>query len=140
MSCSMSNEQKLCKVKKFQIQSMSNAMRCIDQRFAFMNSRFSCLALIINLNHWRTTILYAKKICCRCRYTCCYTCRSHRRTVSCDSRASTSRQLALCIFSGPVASRFCALATPDPPQRDCLLVPSVHSQIMIACLFQHPAA
>ena len=27
-------EQKLCEVKIFQLQSMSNAIRCIDQRFA----------------------------------------------------------------------------------------------------------
>ena len=40
---------------------MSNAMRCIDQRFAFKNSRISCLALIFNLNNPRTTVLYAKK-------------------------------------------------------------------------------
>ena len=31
-------EQKLCEVKIFQLQSMSNAIRCIDQRFAFKNS------------------------------------------------------------------------------------------------------
>ena len=34
----MSNEQKLCNVKIFQLQSMSNAIRCINQRFAFKNS------------------------------------------------------------------------------------------------------
>ena len=39
----MSIEQKLCKVKIFQLQSMSNAKRCIDQRFAFKNSGISCL-------------------------------------------------------------------------------------------------
>ena len=43
-------EQKLCKVKKFQLQSMSNAIRCIDHRFAFKNSGFACLALIFNLS------------------------------------------------------------------------------------------
>ena len=57
----MSIEQKLCEVKIFQLQSMSNAIRCIDQRFAFKNSRISCLALIFNLNNLRTTVLYAKK-------------------------------------------------------------------------------
>ena len=31
----MSVEQKLCEVKIFQLQSMSNAIKCIDQRFAF---------------------------------------------------------------------------------------------------------
>ena len=46
----MSIEQKVCEVNIFQLQSMSNAIRCIDQRFAFKNSRISCLALIFNLN------------------------------------------------------------------------------------------
>ena len=41
---------------------MSNAIRCIDQRFAFKNSRISCLALIFNLNNPRTIVLYAKKM------------------------------------------------------------------------------
>ena len=50
-----------CKVKIFQLQYMSNAIRCIDQRFAFKNSRISCLASIFNLNNLRTTVLYAKK-------------------------------------------------------------------------------
>ena len=57
----MSIEQKLCKVKIFQLQSMLNVIRCIDQRFAFKNSRISCLALIFNLNNPRTTVLYATK-------------------------------------------------------------------------------
>ena len=59
----MSIEQKLCEVKIFPLQSMSNAIRSIDQRFVFKNSRISCLsrlALIFNLNNRRTTILYAK--------------------------------------------------------------------------------
>ena len=34
MSCSMSIEKKLREVKIFQLQSLSNAIRCIDQRFA----------------------------------------------------------------------------------------------------------
>ena len=54
----MSIEQKLCKVKIFQLQSMSNAIRCIDQRFAFKNSRISCLALIFNLKNPSKTVLY----------------------------------------------------------------------------------
>ena len=58
----MSIEQKLCEVKIFQLQSMSNAIRCIDQRFAFENSRISCLALIFNLTNPSTTVLYAKKL------------------------------------------------------------------------------
>ena len=40
---------------------MSNAIRCIYQRFAFKNSRILCLTLIFNLNIPRTTVLYAKK-------------------------------------------------------------------------------
>ena len=40
---------------------MSNAIKCIDQRFAFKNSGISCLALIFNLSNLRTTILHSKK-------------------------------------------------------------------------------
>ena len=40
--------------------SMSNAIRCINQRFVFKNSRISCMALIFNLNNPRMTVLYAK--------------------------------------------------------------------------------
>ena len=58
----MSIEQKLCKVKIFQLQSMSNAIKCIDQRFAFKNFAISCLALIFNLKNPSTTVLYAKKL------------------------------------------------------------------------------
>ena len=61
MSCSIGNEQKLCKVKIFQLQSMSNVIKCIDQRFAFENSGIACLALIFNLSYPRSTILQAKK-------------------------------------------------------------------------------
>ena len=50
-----------CEVKIFQLQSMLNAIRSVDQRFAFKNSGTSCLALIFNLNNPRTTVLYAKK-------------------------------------------------------------------------------
>ena len=50
----MSNEQKLCQVKIFQLQSMSNAIRCIDQRFALKNSD---IALTIVLSNQRRTIL-----------------------------------------------------------------------------------
>ena len=57
----MSIEQKLCKVKIFQLQSMSNAIRCIDQRFAVKNSSISCLALIFKLKNQSKTILHAKK-------------------------------------------------------------------------------
>ena len=60
MSCSLSIEQKLCELKIFQLQSMSNAKRCIDQRFAFKNSGVSCLALIFNLKNPSTTVLYEK--------------------------------------------------------------------------------
>ena len=40
---------------------MLNAIKCIDQRLAFKNSRISCLALIFNLKNPSTTVLYAKK-------------------------------------------------------------------------------
>ena len=37
----------------FQLQSMLNVIKCIDQRFAFKNSGISCLALILHLkNLW----------------------------------------------------------------------------------------
>ena len=42
MSCSMSIEQNLCEEKIFQLQAVSNAIRCIDQRFVFKNSGISC--------------------------------------------------------------------------------------------------
>ena len=58
----MSIEQKLCKLKIYQLQSMLNAIRCIDQRFVFKNSGISCLALIFNLKNLSTTVLYAKKL------------------------------------------------------------------------------
>ena len=53
MSCSMSHARNLCEVKIFQLQSMSNTIRCIDQRFAFKNSGTACLALIFNLSYPR---------------------------------------------------------------------------------------
>ena len=58
----MSMEQKLCELKKFQLQSMLNAIRCINHRFAFKNSCIACLALILNLSYPRSTILHAKKL------------------------------------------------------------------------------
>ena len=39
----MSIEQLLCKVKKIQLQSISNAIRCIDHRFAFKNYAIACI-------------------------------------------------------------------------------------------------
>ena len=47
--------------KKIQLHSMLNAIRCIDQWFAFKKSRISCLALIFKLKNLSTTVLYAKK-------------------------------------------------------------------------------
>ena len=41
---------------------MSNAIRCIDQRFALESSCISSLALIFNFNNPRPTVLYAKKL------------------------------------------------------------------------------
>ena len=61
MSYSISKKQKLYKVRIFQLQSMSNALRCIDQRFAFKNSGSSCLALILNLSNLQMTILHTQK-------------------------------------------------------------------------------
>ena len=53
MSCLMSIEQKLCKVKKtFQLQSMSHATTHINLRFAVKNSGISCPALIFKLIHF----------------------------------------------------------------------------------------
>ena len=40
---------------------MSNAIRCINRRFAFKNFGISCLALIFNMSNRRTTILLAIK-------------------------------------------------------------------------------
>ena len=57
----MSIEQKLCEVKIFQLQSMLNALRCINERFAFKNSCISCLALIFKLKNLSITVLYPKK-------------------------------------------------------------------------------
>ena len=39
---------------------MSNAIKCIDQKFAFKNSGILRLALIFNLSNPGTTILHAK--------------------------------------------------------------------------------
>ena len=58
MSCSMRNEQILCKVKIFQLQSMSNEITFINQRFAVKKSGISCLALIFVLSNLRRTILH----------------------------------------------------------------------------------
>ena len=40
---------------------MSNAIKYIDQRFAFKNSGISCLALIFKLSYQILTILHANK-------------------------------------------------------------------------------
>ena len=56
----MSIERILCKVKIFQLQSLLDVIRCIDQRFAFKNSVNSCLALIFNKKNQSTTVLNAK--------------------------------------------------------------------------------
>ena len=77
----MSNEQKLCKVKIFQLQSMLNAIRCIDPRFAFKNSGLSCLALIFHLSNLRTTTLHAKKRFLVARYDESYTFSFFRRSI-----------------------------------------------------------
>ena len=56
MSCSMRIENKLCKVKIFQLQSMFNEITCIDKRFAVKNSGISCPAL----SNPSTSILHEK--------------------------------------------------------------------------------
>ena len=56
----MSIEPKLCEVNIFQLLYISNVIRFIDQRFAFQNSRISCLALIFNLKNLSMTVQYAK--------------------------------------------------------------------------------
>ena len=56
----MSIEQKLCKVKIFQLLSMSKAITWIDKRFAVKNVSLSCPALIFNSRNPTMTILHAK--------------------------------------------------------------------------------
>ena len=51
-------EQKICEEKKFQLQSMSNAITCIDKRFADNNSSISCLTIIFTLSNQTLTILH----------------------------------------------------------------------------------
>ena len=41
-------------MKIFELQTMSNVTRCIDQQFEFKNSGILCLALIFNLSNPRT--------------------------------------------------------------------------------------
>ena len=76
----MSIEQKFCKVKIFELQSMLNVIRCINQRFGFKNSRISCLAtlaLIFILNNPRSTVLNAKNQFQMAKYDESYTFFSH---------------------------------------------------------------
>ena len=60
----MSIEQNLCKVKIFQLQSMLNAIRLIDQRFAFKNSGIACLDIPLEKSKYDSPV---KKIVCRWR-------------------------------------------------------------------------
>ena len=62
MSCPFGSKQTLCKMKIFQLQSVSNVKTCINKRFAVKNSGICCLALIFNLRIQRMTlaILHAK--------------------------------------------------------------------------------
>ena len=66
LQCSMSIEQKLCKVKVFQLQSTSNAIRCINQRFAFKNF-VSGLEIQLEKSEYNSPV--CKKIGCRWRNT-----------------------------------------------------------------------
>ena len=50
------------KVQIFQLQSMLNVMRCMNERCVFKNSGFSCLALIFNLKNSSVAVLYAKQL------------------------------------------------------------------------------
>ena len=53
--------------ENIQLQSVLNAIRCIDQRFVLKDSSISCLALM-NLSNLRTTILQAKMLLLVARY------------------------------------------------------------------------
>ena len=53
-------EQKLCKENFFSIQYMSNAITCINKRFAVNNSCIYCMILVFNLSNPRIKILHAK--------------------------------------------------------------------------------
>ena len=59
-TCSISIEQKMCEEKTLQPQSLSNAMRCFDQRFAVENFWASCLIKIFDLSHPKVKIQHAK--------------------------------------------------------------------------------
>ena len=48
---------KTCKVKKFQLQSISNEETCIDKWIAVKSSSIQCLALILNLSNPGMTIM-----------------------------------------------------------------------------------
>ena len=55
-------EQNLCKDIIFQLQSMSNAIICVDKSFVGKNSGIVRLALIFNFRNQRMTILHAKRL------------------------------------------------------------------------------
>ena len=86
------------------IHSMSNAIKCINQRFVFKNSGISCLALIFNLNNLRMTILHAKKLLLVAKHYKQYTvffCKLTRNDglvvkMSCSESGGTGLSLALC--------------------------------------------
>ena len=56
----MSIEQKLCKEKILQIQSMFNVIICMIVRFAAKNLGISYMALTFNLSKLKMKILHAK--------------------------------------------------------------------------------
>ena len=59
--------EKIVQSENIELQSMQNAIRCIDQKFAFKNSHILCQALIFKLKNPSMTVLlllwllYAKK-------------------------------------------------------------------------------
>ena len=64
----MSIRQNFCQEKIFQLQSqaMSNAITCINKRFAVKNYGICCLTLIFNLNNLRMTMLQSKTLVQEC--------------------------------------------------------------------------
>ena len=72
MSCSMSTEQKFCKIVQNENISTPIYVECIDQRFAFKNSGISCLAFIFNLSN-KERQSCTQKIGSRLRDTITYT-------------------------------------------------------------------
>ena len=100
---------------------MSNAIRCINQRFAFKNSGILWLALIFNLSNWRKSDNPAcKKSDCRLRnITSKFFCRliqTHASVLKVSSSESSDM--------GPFQQSVKFLSRPRP--LCVVLSPSVH--------------